>query len=120
MTAMPSPRHSVPNLITAPKFLTPTARRFRFGHAISKTKFTCNSSTASESPDHPAPFAALSTPVYSLSTSDSAGGQRTMNLVTYTSLVSIRPRYYALGLYRGTLSWENMLETGEGVLQVRH
>lgn len=60
----------------------------------------------------------LNAPVYSLATHDADGRQHTLNIVTYTSPVSIRPKYYALGLYRGTLSWENMLETGEAALQV--
>ena len=76
------------------------------------------SATGSGEPPAPPPFAALSSAVYSLATKDAAGGQRTLNLVTYCSPVSIRPRFYALGLYRGTLSWENMLATGEGALQI--
>lgn len=32
---------------------------------------------------------------------------------------SLKPRHYALGLYLNTLSWQNMLATRTGVLQVR-
>jgi len=64
------------------------------------------------------PYSLLSNPVYSLATSDSQGNNRTLNLVTYASPISIVPRYYALGLYRGTLSAESMLTTGCGVLQI--
>ncbi|KAL4534178.1 hypothetical protein Ndes2526B_g06946 [Nannochloris sp. 'desiccata'] len=64
------------------------------------------------------PYSLLSNPVYSLATSDSQGSNRTLNLVTYASPISIVPRFYALGLYRGTLSAENMLTTGKGVLQI--
>ena len=64
------------------------------------------------------PYSLLSSPVYSLATSDSDGNNRTLNLVTYASPISIVPRFYALGLYRGTLSAENMLTTGKGVLQI--
>lgn len=31
---------------------------------------------------------------------------------------SLKPRHYALGLYLNTLSWQNMLATRTGVLQV--
>ena len=70
------------------------------------------------------PFTLLSSPVYALATSspvysrNPSGTQKTLNLVTYASPISIVPRFYALGLYRGTLSAENMLATGEGVLQI--
>lgn len=64
------------------------------------------------------PFAGLNTPVYSLATAGPTGSRATMNLLTYGSPVSIEPRYFALGLLRGTLSWENMLSSGDGVLQV--
>jgi hypothetical protein len=68
----------------------------------------------------PYPPSALSTPVYSLATVGGADGQNpTLNLVTYASPISLTPRHYALGLYVNTLSWENFLSTGRGVLQVR-
>ena len=42
-----------------------------------------------------------------------------MNIVTYCSAVAISPvRKYAIGLYVGTLSWENFKRTGVGVLQL--
>jgi flavin reductase (DIM6/NTAB) family NADH-FMN oxidoreductase RutF len=42
-----------------------------------------------------------------------------MNIVTYCSAVAISPvRKYAIGLYVGTLSWENFKRSGVGVLQV--
>ncbi|KAL4419476.1 hypothetical protein ABPG77_008278 [Micractinium sp. CCAP 211/92] len=41
-----------------------------------------------------------------------------MNLVTYAAPISLKPRHYALGLYLNTLSWENMLATRTGVLQI--
>eukprot|EP00803_Ostreobium_quekettii_P008755 evm.model.scf_483.5 EVM.evm.TU.scf_483.5 scf_483:77184-78741(-) len=70
----------------------------------------------------PPPYTKLSTPVYSLSTEPStsdSGLRPTMNITTYCSPVAIHPkRCYALGLYNGTLSRENMLATGKGVLQV--
>lgn len=68
--------------------------------------------THPDSPDTPPPYSSLSTPVYSLAT---VGG---MNLVTYASPVSLKPRHYAVGLYVNTLSWENCLGTRHAVLQV--
>lgn len=65
------------------------------------------------------PYAALSTPVYSLVTSGAEEATTTMNLVTYASPIAVRPRMFALGLYEGTLSRENMLATGHGTLQAR-
>ena len=42
-----------------------------------------------------------------------------MNIVTYCSAVAISPtRKYAMGLYVGTLSWENFMKSGLGVLQL--
>ena len=38
--------------------------------------------------------------------------------MTYASPISLDPRHYALGLYRGTLSHCNMMATRGGVLQV--
>lgn len=76
-------------------------------------------SQSSQRPDPPLPpYSALSTPVYSLSTLGAGGSRSTMNLLTYASPISLKPRYYAIGLYTNTLSWENMLSHGYGVLQV--
>lgn len=64
------------------------------------------------------PYYQLSLPVYSLATVGPGGASPTMNLVTYAAPISLKPRHYALGLYLNTLSWENMLATRTGVLQV--
>lgn len=64
------------------------------------------------------PYYALSLPVYSLATVGPNGATPTMNLVTYASPISLKPRHYALGLYLDTLSWANMRATRTGVLQV--
>jgi len=66
---------------------------------------------------------ALSAPVYSLVTRCEAGGGAAgpwaLNLVTYASPVALRPRRaYALGLFEGTLSRENLLRERRGLLQV--
>jgi len=84
---------------------------------IAMSSFSDTPSPPSLDPAKP-PYSLLSNPVYSLVTSDSQGTNRTINLVTYASPISIVPRFYALGLYRGTLSAENMLTTGKGVLQI--
>eukprot|EP00877_Chromochloris_zofingiensis_P004067 jgi/Chrzof1/13661/Cz08g07050.t1 len=67
----------------------------------------------------PPPYTLLSTPVYSLVTRSEDGLKANMNIVTYASPIAIQPqRKYALGLYIGTLSWENMHQTHKGVLQI--
>ena len=73
------------------------------------------------SPRAPLPYASLSVPVYSLVTRGSHDGSRnaTMNLVTYAIPVSIEPRQFQICLLRSTLSFENFVHNGEGVLQVR-
>lgn len=73
--------------------------------------------SAAEAPPLP-PYSALSIPVYSLSTVAPDGSAATLNLVTYAAPVSLKPRRYALGLYEGTLSRDNMLATGRGLLQI--
>jgi flavin reductase (DIM6/NTAB) family NADH-FMN oxidoreductase RutF len=87
---------------------------------ISIIAMASSSHTPPPPPPDPAkpPYSLLSSPVYSLATSDLQGNNHTLNLVTYASPISIVPRFYALGLYRGTLSAENMLATGKGVLQI--
>eukprot|EP00882_Tetradesmus_deserticola_P033956 GHRQ01038838.1.p1 GENE.GHRQ01038838.1~~GHRQ01038838.1.p1 ORF type:complete len:164 (+),score=51.69 GHRQ01038838.1:697-1188(+) len=60
----------------------------------------------------------LSTPVYSLSSANSAG-KTTMNMITYASPIALRPqRKYALGLYVQSMSYQNVKETGRAVLQI--
>lgn len=80
------------------------------------------SGTSPAQPAQPAeplpPYYQLSLPVYSLATVGPGGASPTMNLVTYAAPISLKPRHYALGLYLNTLSWENMLATRTGVLQV--
>lgn len=69
----------------------------------------------------PLPYTSLSVPVYSLVTKGSKEASRnaTMNLVTYAIPVSIEPRQFEICLLRSTLSFENFVHHGEGVLQVR-
>lgn len=85
-----------------------------------------NAKSSNSSTQSLPPYAQLSVPVYSLSTlpptdantSTSSSNIATLNLVTYASPISINPPRYALGLYKDTLSRENMLATGIGVLQL--
>jgi flavin reductase (DIM6/NTAB) family NADH-FMN oxidoreductase RutF len=73
-------------------------------------------SFALERLDEPPP---LSTPVYSLATRNLADESTNMNIVTFVTPVSLRPqRIYALSLYKGTLSHENFIERGWGILQL--
>jgi flavin reductase (DIM6/NTAB) family NADH-FMN oxidoreductase RutF len=60
----------------------------------------------------------LDVPTYSMATCD-ANGTTNMNVLTYATPVCARPdRVWALGLYKGTLSYENFLVTKSCVLQL--
>jgi flavin reductase (DIM6/NTAB) family NADH-FMN oxidoreductase RutF len=60
----------------------------------------------------------LDVPTYSLSTVDETG-RTGMNILTYASPVSIHPkRIWCIGLFKGTVAYENFSKTGEGVLQL--
>lgn len=66
----------------------------------------------------------LNGPVFSLATrtttaDDSNAPTSNMNIVTYASPVSIRPkRLWTVGLYKETLSYQNFKKAGKGVLQL--
>lgn len=66
----------------------------------------------------------LDVPVFSLSTLGGDGespsaGKSTMNILTYASPVSIKPRrIWSIGLYKGTMSHENFVREKRGVLQM--
>lgn len=65
--------------------------------------------------DSPPP---LNSPVFSLATVG-ADGVTDMNILTYCSPVGIRPtRKWAVSLYRSTLSHQNFVRNGGGVLQL--
>ncbi len=60
----------------------------------------------------------LDVPTYSLATIDEKGSTG-MNILTYASPVSVRPdRMFAIGLFKGTSTYENFARSGEGVLQL--
>lgn len=61
----------------------------------------------------------LNVPVYSLATTSADGSRTNMNILTYATPVSIRPnRLWAIGLFKDTLSHEQFIATGRGVLQL--
>mmetsp|Transcript_29512 Transcript_29512/g.64462 ORF Transcript_29512/g.64462 Transcript_29512/m.64462 type:complete len:267 (-) Transcript_29512:88-888(-) len=71
----------------------------------------------------PPPYGKLSVPVYSLATSGVFNGvstsRPTMNITTYATPIAIQPaRRFIIALYHGTLSADNMLAKGRGVLQI--
>lgn len=96
----------------------PLARPRRAGRRALQTRAFFRSGAALNVAAVPPPYAQLSTPVYSLSTCDAEGGSQTMNLVTYASPISLKPRQYAMGVFVGTLTHSNFLATGRGTLQV--
>mmetsp|Transcript_56616 Transcript_56616/g.66167 ORF Transcript_56616/g.66167 Transcript_56616/m.66167 type:complete len:211 (-) Transcript_56616:445-1077(-) len=62
----------------------------------------------------------LTSPTYSLAT-QGTDGTTGMNILTYASPASITPdgnRVWTLGLYKGTIAYENFQRTGTGVLQL--
>lgn len=60
----------------------------------------------------------LDVPVYSLATHNK-DGTTNMNIVTYAGPVSVSPsRVWSLGIYRETLSEENLMRKPSGVLQL--
>jgi flavin reductase (DIM6/NTAB) family NADH-FMN oxidoreductase RutF len=59
-----------------------------------------------------------SLPVYSLVTKGNTGYN--MNICTYVSAVSMIPKRYCVGVYKGTMSLENAQSNQEFVLQLLH
>jgi flavin reductase (DIM6/NTAB) family NADH-FMN oxidoreductase RutF len=60
----------------------------------------------------------IDVPTYSMATCD-ANGNTNMNILTYATPVSVRPdRVWSLGIFKGTLSYENFLVTKSCVLQL--
>jgi flavin reductase (DIM6/NTAB) family NADH-FMN oxidoreductase RutF len=58
-------------------------------------------------------------PVHSLMTSGD-GERVNMNICTYVTAVSMRPKRYAIAVYHGTRTLENLRASGSAVLQVLH
>lgn len=55
-------------------------------------------------------------PVYSLSTLQEDGGN--MNICTYVTAISMQPKRYIIGVYKGTKTLENLLKEPRVVLQL--
>lgn len=55
-------------------------------------------------------------PVYSLSTVQEGGGN--MNICTYVTAISMQPKRYMIGVYKGTKTLENLLKEPRVVLQL--
>jgi len=55
-------------------------------------------------------------PVYSLVTRED--DRINMNICTYVTAVSMKPKRYAVAVYKGTKSLENILKSGQAVLQL--
>jgi flavin reductase (DIM6/NTAB) family NADH-FMN oxidoreductase RutF len=58
-------------------------------------------------------------PVHSLMTMG-AGERVNMNICTYATAVSMRPKRYAIAVYHGTRTLENLHASGQAVLQYLH
>lgn len=58
-------------------------------------------------------------PVHSLVT-QGIDGQTNMNVCTYVSAISMEPKIYAVAVYHGTKSLENLMKTESAVLQILH
>jgi flavin reductase (DIM6/NTAB) family NADH-FMN oxidoreductase RutF len=54
--------------------------------------------------------------VYSLSTT--AEGCLNMNICTYVSPMTMEPKQFMLGIYHDTKTFDNLKQTGEGLLQI--
>ena len=61
----------------------------------------------------------INIPVWSLSTINADGYSTNMNIITYSNQVSIKPKInWVLSLYKKTLSHENFIRNGWGVIQL--
>lgn len=58
-------------------------------------------------------------PVHSLMTMGT-GERVNMNICTYATAVSMRPKRYAIAVYHGTRTLENLCASGQAVLQYLH
>jgi flavin reductase (DIM6/NTAB) family NADH-FMN oxidoreductase RutF len=62
------------------------------------------------------PWNIIDAPVYSLATL--CGPTLNMNICTYVSAVSMKPKRYMVAVYHGTQSWHNMQLQDKAVLQL--
>ncbi|MEQ8302007.1 MAG: flavin reductase [Cyclobacteriaceae bacterium] len=66
------------------------------------------------------PWNIIDVPVYSLATYEE--GRVNMNIATYVTPISLKPKQYAVAVYYNTKTYHNLFERGEkiAVLQVLH
>lgn len=63
------------------------------------------------------PWNIINLPIYSLQTVDS-NGKLNMNICTYVSVVSMKPKIYSIAIYYGTKTIENLENSNNVVLQI--
>ena len=62
------------------------------------------------------PWNRVNLPVYSISSK--AGINNNMHIITYASQISMQPKRFVCGIYRGTQTLENVTQQGEFILQL--
>ena len=63
------------------------------------------------------PWNIINLPIYSLQTTDDSGSLN-MNICTYVSVVSMKPKIYSIAVYYGTKTFENLENSENVVLQI--
>lgn len=62
------------------------------------------------------PWNRVNLPVYSLSSYE--GSRHNMNICTYVTPVSMSPKQYAVSIYKGTKTLDNVMQTQHFILQI--
>lgn len=57
-------------------------------------------------------------PIYSLSTFDPDTQTHNMNICTYVSAITMKPKHFMIGVYRGTKTYDNLTKTDTIILQL--
>jgi len=67
------------------------------------------------------PWNIIDLPIYSLQTTDKKGSIN-MNICTYVTAISIKPKIYSIAIDYNTKTFENLEDSSEAILQivVRH
>lgn len=63
------------------------------------------------------PWNRVNLPVYSISSMD-ASGRHNMHMITYVTAISMQPKRFVCGIYKGTQTLENVQHQGRFVLQL--
>lgn len=63
------------------------------------------------------PWNRVNLPVYSISSMD-ASGRHNMHMITYVTAISMQPKRFVCGIYKGTQTLENVQQQGRFVLQL--